>query len=79
MPRIHQKKKEYKEKDFAVWVLGEMKLKGISQDEMAAEMNVSQPTFSRKAKSGEFTYKEIIILFQKFETPEEKITQLMTL
>lgn len=77
MPRIRAKKREYAVKDFRMWLKSEMAVKEIRQNDMAKWLSLSQPTVSYKIKNSAFDLKELLIIFEKLDTPGEKIGQLL--
>lgn len=77
MPRVAIKKKEYMTSDFVKWLVGEMRARNLKQKDMGAILGIKQNAFSKRLESGFFTYKDLITIFKKFETPEEEIVRLM--
>ena len=86
-----RQKKARKLKKLKSWLIGEMKSAGMSQAELGEILGVSQTRISQmlmtesksksKAKITEdpFSYGDLLILFNLFETPDEEILQLMRL
>lgn len=79
MPRGFLKEKEYRVNDFTIYLLGEMSLQGISQEQMAQKLGITQQAFSYKKKHRSFSHKDIITIFDYLKTPDAKILQLMKL
>lgn len=79
MPRIKAKKKDYKATDFCRWLKGEMAMKDIRQKTVAEWLGTTQQTVSFKIKNGCFSLKELLILFEKLETPAEQIGKLLAM
>lgn len=77
MPRVAIKKKDYKIVDFRKWLIAELKIRKIRQDEVGEWLGVSQQAVSAKLRTGAFSLKEIIILFEKLDTEPEKIGSLL--
>lgn len=77
MPRIHQKKREYLLTDFRKWLIGELKVRGIKQSEVAKWYGITQQSVSRKIKDGDFNVPELIVLFDELGTEPEQIGKLM--
>lgn len=50
MPRVDIKKKEYKILDLKGWVVKQMKLNGVRQDEVAEVLEISQERVSQMLK-----------------------------
>lgn len=77
MPRITAKKKDYKLTDFRKWLVGELNVQEIKQAEIAELFGITQQAVSHKIKTGNFTLKELFILFEKLQTSEEEIGKLL--
>lgn len=89
MPRVAltvEQRKNNKVKALIGWVVSQMHILGMKQDEVAKELGISQPAFSIrisvkscKDKKDPFSYGDMLILFKLFETPEEEMVRLMKL
>lgn len=77
MPRIKAKKRDYALADFSKWLYGEMKVGGIKQFQIAEWFGISPQAISQKIRNGNFTLKELLILFEKMDVPEETIGKLL--
>lgn len=91
MPRVAlctEQRKRNKIKALIEWIDGRMHNKGLKQEDVAKELNISQPAFStrmnpktyeKNKRADPFSFGDLLILFNILEaTPEEK-TRLMTL
>ena len=63
------------EKEF---VKSEMKRTGYTQVMVARRLGISQQGLSKKISKGNFSFKEMSILFKLFQTSEEGILKLCT-
>ena len=63
------------EKEF---VKSEMKRTGYTQVMVARRLGISQQGLSKKISKGNFSFKEMSILFKLFQTSEERILRLCT-
>lgn len=77
MPRITSRKKMYMEKDIGSWVRGEMARKKIRQKHMADCMGITQQAFGQKVIKNQFTYADLLTIFQELQTEDEDIIRLM--
>lgn len=77
MPRIAGKKKDYKLTDFRRWLIGEIKVQGFRQADVAVWLGISQQAVSQKLKAGNFTLKELLVIFEKLKTDAEQIGRLL--
>lgn len=77
MPRVSIKKKEYKASDFVKWFVGELYERHITRKEVGEWFGVSGSAVSRKISDGNFDLKELLIIFEKLNTPADKIGELL--
>lgn len=77
MPRVALKKREYTAADFIKWLESEMWDRGIKQEDMGNLLGISQQAFSKRVEKRQFDVKEIMLIFHEFDTPPEKIGQLL--
>lgn len=77
MPRVALKKREYQALDFIKWLESEMWDRGIKQEDMGNLLGISQQAFSKRVEKRQFDVKEIMLIFHEFDTPPEKIGQLL--
>ena len=50
---------------------------GITQTEMGELLNLSQAGFSIRLRKGEFSFKELLMIFERLGATQEDICQLM--
>lgn len=88
MPRVAIKSKDYAIQDFAGWVIYRMRMLGIKQEALAAELNISQQAMSvrlniERYKNGKikdpFTLGDVLTLFKVLEATDEEKQRLLTL
>lgn len=88
MPRVTIKSKDYMIQDFTGWVKHRMHILGINQEELAAELNITQQAMSarlnvKQYKNGKtkdpFTLGDILVLFKVLEATDEEKQRLLTL
>lgn len=60
------------------FVKSEMKRTGYTQVMVARRLGISQQGLSKKISKGNFSFKEMSILFKLFQTSEERILRLCT-
>lgn len=91
MPRVaigQEQRKQYKVRDLAGWIDGRMHLMGLTQEDLAKALNITQAAFSarlnpktykKNKRADPFKYGDLLILFKVLDaTPEEK-ERLLTL
>lgn len=83
-----EQKKEHRIKELTGWVVSQMHIHGLYQDEVAKKLGIKQSSLSarlnpeeykKKLKKDPFSYGDMLILFQLFDTPLEEIGRLMKL
>lgn len=79
MPRVAIKKKEYMITDLIKWIVGQMHVMQINQEEMGEVIGVNQSGFSKRLSKGKFTYAELISILKHLEATDEEILRLMKL
>jgi predicted transcriptional regulator len=81
MPRVKNKSKQidYKINDTKAYLIGALKQKKINHASIAEELGITQQAFSYKLREGTLTQKDLLVVFGRLETPDEKIVSLMTI
>lgn len=91
MPRValgQDQKKQYKVQDLVVWIVGKMHSLGLTQEDLAKELNITREalsarlnpkTYKRNRKSDPFKYGDLLILFKILNATAEEKERLMTL
>lgn len=86
VPRVAIKKREYKLRDLKSWICGQMHAHRLKQKDVAQKLGISQQAFSTRIKvnpggkgreSDPFSYWDLMILFELFETSDEEKLRLL--
>lgn len=77
MPRVLIKKQDYMATDLSKWIVGKMYEKGLRQEDLAKLINISQPAFSARLKSGSFTYRQLLTLLKELNATDGEILKIM--
>ncbi len=86
VPRVTVKKREYKLKDLKAWIHGQMRAHGLRQEDVARKLRISQQAFSKRIKANSggkeketdpFSYWDLMLLFELFETTDEEKLRLL--
>lgn len=78
MPRCYLgNRREYIQKDFSRYVIGELRLQGISEAELGNELGITQQAVSQKIKKHKFTYSDVLGIFKLFDADDETILRFM--
>lgn len=83
-----EQRKKHKVKDLAGWIDGRMHNKGLTQDDIAKALNISQEavsirlnpkTYEKNKRADPFKYGDLLIIFNLLEATQEEKERLMTL
>lgn len=77
MPRIKSRKKIYMQNDIGAWISGKMREKKLTQADIADCMGITQQAFGQKLKKSQFTYGDLLTIFQVMEITDADILKLM--
>lgn len=77
MPKVYLSENDRLSERLASWVYGEMKCRGISQVEMAKEMQISQQALSMKLKIHSFTFADLLTFIRVLEPDERELDRLL--
>lgn len=79
MPRVAINRKKYMVTDLRRWIIGQMHVMHVNQEEMGEVIGVNQSGFSKRLSKGKFTYLELISILKHLEATDEEILRLMKL
>lgn len=79
MPRVAINRKKYMVTDLIKWIVGQMHVMNIKQEEMGEVIGVNQSGFSKRLGKGKFTYVELISILKHLKATDEEILRLMKL
>ena len=77
MPKSYITIQEKMNNELAMLIYGSMKVNGISQRKLAAEMGISQPGVCDKLKRKSFTYEDLVTIFDVCGISDEQILRVM--
>ena len=77
MPRVYLTKQDELNTKLATLIYGTMKVKHITQAQMASVLEISQQAFSKKLKKAKFTFWELVIIFKELELQDDVIISVM--
>lgn len=66
MPKVYLNEKERLSDRLASWVYGQMKLQGITQTQLAGDLQITQQALSYKLKHRQFSYADFITIVDVF-------------
>ena len=77
MPRVFITKEQQQNNRLAMLIYGTMKVKRITQTTMARQLQISQQAFSKKLKNAQFTFLELVEVFEILGIPDKEILTVM--
>lgn len=77
MPRVYLTKQDELNNRLVMLIYGTMKVKRITQTQMARQMEISQQAFAKKLKKKQFTFSDLVTVFDVLEIPDEEILRVM--
>ena len=77
MPKVYLSEKDRLCARLAKWVYGEMKLRGMTQAQLAEKMLISQQALSEKLKRASFSYEDFVLFVKEFEPTANELAALV--
>lgn len=77
MPKVYITKQQQMNNKLVSLIYGTMRVQNIAQRQMATRLGISQQAFSRKLKNAQFTFSDLVIIFEELGTPDEEIVRVM--
>lgn len=79
MARVTLDKRQRKKWELEGYISREMKKRHISQSMMAAELGLKQSAFSKRMDDANFSFSDLLVIFQVLETDEQTKSHLLTM
>lgn len=77
MPKVFLNEKDRLSDRLATWVYGQMKVKRITQKQLAEQLEITQQGLSYKLKVRQFTFSDFITLVDVFEPDASEVAWLV--
>ena len=77
MPRVYITKQEQLNVRLSRWVYGELKVRQMSQAQLAREMQISQQALSMKLKIARFTFEDLCTFIRVFKPETDDLERLL--
>ena len=77
MPKVYLTKQDKLNNRLTVLIYGRMKVKCITQTQMGEALGISQQAFSKKLKKSQFTFQELVIIFEMLELQDDEILSVL--
>ena len=65
--------------DVRIYLLGLMKVKGITHEQMADYLGITRKTLANRMTSGTLTLIDLLLMFDKLEIGQDKRSELLTM
>jgi len=77
MPRVYITKQEQLNNRLVTLIYGTMKVRKIPQRVMADKLLISQQAFGKKLKNKQFSFSDLVTIFEELEFSDEDILKVM--
>lgn len=77
MPKVYLSEKDRLCSKLSRYVYGEMRIRRITQKEMAEKMNITQQSLSRKLKEESFDFSDFLFFVKEFEPSQKELLDLV--
>lgn len=77
MARVYITTSEKRNARLAAWVYGEMKVKRITQEDIASKRGVSRQAIGKKLKNQSFDFEDLAVFVEIFEPSERELMRLV--
>lgn len=79
MAKVTLLPEDRKTEDALIYLDGMMNIRKITKDQMAKELNISRMTLYNRMRTGTLTYKDLLLMFDLLDIPQDKRSELLTL
>ena len=77
MPRVRILQEKYMMNDLEAYILGQMKVRKLNQDDIGKVCGLSRQTFSNRLQHHSLNNQDLIRIFTLFDTDAETIVKFM--
>ena len=77
MPKVYLSEKDRLCSKLSRYVYGEMRIRRLTQREVADKMNISQQSLSRKLKEESFDFSDFLFFVKEFEPSQKELLDLV--
>jgi len=77
MPKVYLNERDRLCSKLSRYVYGEMRIRRITQKEMAEKMNITQQSLSRKLKRESFDFSDFLFFVKEFEPSQKELLDLV--
>lgn len=79
MPKVYLTEKERLCSRLARWVYGELRVQGMSQQELAEHLGISQQALSAKLKRASFSYSDFVTIVKTLKPSNQDLLHIIGL
>lgn len=72
-------KTERKKEEFRKWIKGKRSAESVTEEMLGKKLGISQQAAGQKMRKSQYTYTDLLILFQAVNATEEEILKMMKL
>lgn len=77
MPKVYLTKQDEMSEKLVALIYGRMKVRNVTQKKMADRMGISQQAYGKKLKNRQFTYWDLVIIFDELDIDDQQMIQVM--
>ena len=77
MPKVYLSEKDRLCSKLARWVYGEMRIRRLSQSQVAEKMGISHQALSKKLKRESFDFSDFLFFVKEFEPSQQELLDLV--
>ena len=77
MPRVYITKQQQMNNRLVSLIYGTMKVQHVTQRQMADKLGISQQAYAKKLKNSQFTFVDLVTIFEVLDMPDEEIVKVM--
>lgn len=77
MPKVYLTKQDKLNNDLVALIYGTMKVKHVTQKQIADRLLISQPAFCGKLKRKKLTFEDLVTVFEMLGFTDEQILSVM--
>ena len=77
MPKVYLSSQEKLNSRLAAWVYGELKIRQMTQKDLAKEMQISQQALNLKLRIARFTFEDLCTFIRVFEPSDDDLKRLV--
>lgn len=77
MPKTYITRQEKLNNDLCAYIYGAMKIRRISQSDMARQLGIKQPSLNYKLRHGNFSFEDLTAIFEVLQPDAQTVMRLV--